>query len=81
MEGLWNHFTLVASALGQATVPATVVIGTTDPVVGAREQIELARALPRGTAIICDVGHLPMFEAPELVRRLVVQPKWISRAG
>ncbi|WP_370322623.1 alpha/beta fold hydrolase [Oricola sp.] len=77
----WLRATSIADDIAGISVPATVVIGTTDPVVGAREQIELARALPRGTAIICDVGHLPMFEAPELVRRLVVQPKWISRAG
>ena len=77
----WLRTTSIARDIAGITVPATVVVGMADPVVAAREQIELARALPRGTAIICNVGHLPMFEAPELVRRLVTQPKWISRAG
>ena len=77
----WLRTTSIVEDIAGISVPATVVVGMTDPVVGAREQIELARALPRGTAVICNVGHLPMFEAPELVRRLVTPPEWISRAG
>jgi len=77
----WLRATSIVEDIAGISVPATVVVGMTDPVVGAREQIELARALPHGTAVICDAGHLPMFEAPDLVRRLVRHSRSFSRAG
>lgn len=77
----WLQGISVSSELQDVSVPVTVVVGALDPVVSADEQMKLAQSVRNASAIICNFGHLPMFEAPELVRRLIRQPGWISSAG
>ncbi|MCI5074582.1 alpha/beta hydrolase [Oricola sp.] len=67
----WLQTTSVTDDLPGIEVAVTVVIGARDPVVEADEQLRLARAIPSATAVICDAGHLPMFEAPRIVRNML----------
>lgn len=58
--------------LARITAPVTAVLGAFDPVVSAEDQLELASSVPFGKAVVCDAGHLPMLEQPEMFQKLLM---------
>ncbi|WP_306118869.1 MULTISPECIES: alpha/beta hydrolase [unclassified Roseitalea] len=68
---LWLQRTSVADDLPKVAMPATVFLSKDDPVVSLEKQMAVVRALPNASAVMANVGHLPMFESPELFRLLL----------
>lgn len=69
---LWIQHTDVREDLKHVRVPVTVLVSQDDPVVDVETQLKLVRDLPNSNAVICRLGHLPMFEAPHTMRRLIL---------
>jgi len=58
----------LAKEIGALTVPTMIVHGQADPLVPAGNGEALAERMPHAELVsIPDVGHLPMWEAPELL--------------
>lgn len=68
---LWLQHTSVREELASITTPATVLVCQDDPVVSLDKQMDIVRSLPNATAVVSHVGHLPMFEAPDVLRRII----------
>lgn len=68
---LWLQQTSVREELAGITTPATVLVCQDDPVVSLDKQMDIVRSLPNATAVVSHVGHLPMFEAPDVLRRII----------
>lgn len=67
----WIARTSLIDELENIEVPVTVLVSQDDNVVDAKRQLELAARIPNATATLCHCGHLPMLEAPDLLRRVV----------
>lgn len=77
----WLGRTSVADDLKNIRVPVTVLVSQQDPVVDTTAQMELARQLPNAGAVICNAGHLPMIEQPELMHRVIFADEAATSAG
>lgn len=69
---LWLQQTSVEDDLKNVRAPVTVLVSQDDPVVDVSTQLALVSSLPNANAVLCRLGHLPMFEAPDLMRRLIL---------
>jgi 3-oxoadipate enol-lactonase len=59
--------------LSRLPVPGVVVAGELDAIVSPEKAREMAQMMPRGwTVEVPGGGHLPMFEAPEIVAQAVI---------
>lgn len=67
----WLRSASLADCLGAIDVPVTVVVSQSDPVADPAGQLDLARKLPNSNAVVCNAGHLPMLETPQLLRRIL----------
>lgn len=68
---LWLQRTTVEPDLAAIKAPVTLLVAQNDPVVSLDKQMALLKRLDNANAVISHVGHLPMFESADLVRRLI----------
>ena len=61
----------------RVAAPTCLCLGRRDPVSPPEHQLRILRALPQGHAMMLEVGHLPMLEAPETVAEALAG--WLSR--
>ncbi|WP_223385680.1 alpha/beta fold hydrolase [Oricola cellulosilytica] len=75
----WLSKTSVTSELPRIDTPVTVVVSQNDRVVDPKDQLTLLRELRNANAVLCNAGHLPMIETPELLRNLIQPSGEINR--
>jgi pimeloyl-ACP methyl ester carboxylesterase len=62
---LWLRKRNLFEVCPRVAAPTCLCLGRRDPVSPPSHQLRILRALAQGHAIMLDVGHLPMLEAPE----------------
>lgn len=68
----WLSKTSVIDDLSMIDTPVTIVVSQNDRVVDPTDQLTLLKELRNANAVLCNAGHLPMLETPELLRNLII---------
>lgn len=72
---LWLKNVSLETVLSDIQTPCTLVLGQRDPVVDTGQQLAILQGMPNCLALLTDLGHLPMLEQPDHLRRLLFDNK------